>query len=199
MYDLATEAHDSSASIEARIRNTVVELKRRVRMPIAVKALPYFTAFGHVAHELDLAGANGLILFNRFYGPDIDIRTMTLVPRIELSTSAELPLRLHWAALLHGHVRCSIAVTGGVARPTDGVKAILAGAHAVQLVSAILRHGPGYFVVMRDGLAHWLEAQNFTSIDQARGKIDGARDTDLIERANYIRTLQSWKAQGSHE
>jgi len=192
MYELVTEATESSVSVETRIRNTVVELKRHLHTPVAVKVLPYFTAFGNFAHQLDSAHVDGLILFNRFYEPDVDIGSMMFVPRVELSTSAELPLRLHWAATLHGLVHCSIAITGGVAKPIDGVKALLAGAHAVQLVSAILRHGPGYFGVMRDGLSQWMQAHEFTSLQQVRGRIDGRRNTDLTERANYIRTLQSW-------
>ena len=192
MYELATEAADSSASVEARIRNIVVELKHEIRIPIAVKLLPFFTAFGHFARQLDAARVDGIILFNRFYEPDVDIRSLKFVPRIELSTSAELPLRLHWASVIHRHVRCSIAITGGVATPADGIKAILAGAHGVQLVSAVLRHGPGYPSVMRDGLAQWMSAHEFAALTQVRGTIDRARDTDLAERGSYIRTLQSW-------
>jgi dihydroorotate dehydrogenase (fumarate) len=192
MYELATDATESSASVETRIRNTVVELKRHLRIPLAVKLLPFFTAFGHFARQLDVAHVDGVILFNRFYEPDIDIRSIAYLPRVELSTSAELSLRLHWAANLHRQLRCSIAITGGVARPTDGVKAVLAGAHAVQLVSAVLRHGAGYFRVMRDGLAQWMEAHEFMSLEQVRGRIDGSDASDLTERGNYIRTLQSW-------
>lgn len=194
MYKLVTDVGQSSLAVETQMRNVVVELKRSVKIPIAVKMLPFFTAFGHVAHQLDEAGANGLVLFNRFYEPDIDVRAMAPLPHIELSASAELPLRLHWTAILHSRVRCSIAVTGGVATPTDGVKAILAGATAVQMVSAIIRHGPTYFGAMRDGLLQWMDAKAMTLAD-ARGRVDGTRDTDLAERASYIRTLQSWSAQ----
>jgi len=174
----------------------VVELKRHIKIPIAVKLSPFFTAFGDVAHQLDQAGADGLILFNRFYQPDIDVTTMTAVPHLELSTSAELLLRLRWVAILHSRLRCSLAVTGGVATPTDGIKAILAGAHAVQMVSAILRHGPAYFTAMRDGLVRWMESKQLSSIDDVRGRVDGrTADASLLERANYIRTLQSWTDQ----
>ncbi len=196
MYEMATDPDDSAMAIETRIRNVVVELKRSLKIPIAVKLGPFFTAFGHVAHQLDQAGADGLVLFNRFYQPDIDVRYMTAVPHIELSTSAELLLRLRWLAALHARVRCSLALTGGVATPTDGVKAILAGAHVVQIVSAILRHGPSYFTAMREGLGQWMEAKSFASIDEVRGRIDGrTADTSILERAGYIRTLQSWTDQ----
>jgi dihydroorotate dehydrogenase (fumarate) len=193
IYEMAIDPDDSALAIEARIRDTVNELKQTIRMPIAVKLGPFFTAFGHVARQLDRAGADGLVLFNRFYQPDVDVLGLTAVPHLELSTSAELLLRLRWLSALNGRVRCSLAVTGGVATPVDGIKSILVGAHAVQLVSAILRHGPGYFGAMREGLVRWMESKSFSSIDEVRGRIDGrATDADLFERASYIRTLQSW-------
>ncbi len=196
MYEVVTEPRQSGMVIERQIRSVVVELKRHIKIPIAVKLSPFFTAFGDVAHQLDQAGADGLILFNRFYQPDIDVTTMTAVPHLELSTSAELLLRLRWVAILHSRLRCSLAVTGGVATPTDGIKAILAGAHAVQMVSAILRHGPAYFTAMRDGLVRWMESKQLSSIDDVRGRVDGrTADASLLERANYIRTLQSWTDQ----
>src|SRR5204863_5973422 len=115
-------------------------------------------------------------------------------PRLELSDSAELLLRLRWLAILHGRVRCSLAATGGVATPDDGVKAILAGADAVQIVSALLRHGPSYFKVMRDGLQRWMESLEFSSLDRFRGTLSLAKteDPDAFERAQYIRTLSGW-------
>lgn len=194
MYHLATQFMESAAAIEARIRDTVAELKRTITIPIAVKLLPFFTAFAHFAHHLDHVHADGLILFNRFYEADIDVHAIALVPRVDLSTSAELAVRLHWAAALHDRLRCSLAITGGVATPTEGVKAILAGAHAVQIVSAILRNGPGYFRIMRDGLMQWMEAHEVASLVQMRGRIDGTSHGDFAERANYIRTLHSWNA-----
>ncbi|MBZ5557981.1 MAG: dihydroorotate dehydrogenase-like protein [Acidobacteriia bacterium] len=193
MYEVATNPDESSAAIEFQIRNVVVELKQSLKIPIAVKLGPFFTAFGHLASQLDQAHTDGLVLFNRFYQPDIDIREMKATPHLELSTSAELLLRLRWMALLHSRVRCSLALTGGVSTPTDGIKALLAGAHAVQIVSAIMRHGPPYFTAMREGLTRWMEAQELTSVDAFRGRVNGQPgDTEIAERANYIRTLQSW-------
>jgi len=193
IYEVATEPHRSGAFIEREIRDIVVELKRKLGIPIAVKLSPFFTAFGDLARQLDDARADGLILFNRFYQPDIDVATMSAMPHLELSTSAELPLRLRWAAILHSRLKCSLAITGGVATPTDGIKALLAGAHAVQMVSAILRHGPAYFTAMRDGLMRWMESKQLSSIDDVRGRVDGRPgDASILERANYIRTLQSW-------
>jgi dihydroorotate dehydrogenase (fumarate) len=196
IYEMASDPDDSALAIEVRIRDLVSELKRRIRIPIAVKLGPFFTAFAQVARQLDRAGANGLVLFNRFYPPDIDLVGLTAVPRLELSTSAELLLRLRWLSALNGRVKCSLAVTGGVATPVDGIKAIVAGAHAVQLVSAILRNGPGHFGAMRQGLVRWMESRAFSSVEDVRGRISSrSTDRDLHERANYIRTLQRWTAR----
>jgi dihydroorotate dehydrogenase (fumarate) len=194
VYAIAADPTTASASVEGRIVAALAEVKRLIHIPVAVKLLPFFTTFGQFARRLDVAGADGLVLFNRFYAPDVDVAALTVVPRITLSTSAELPLRLHWVSLLHGRLRASLAITGGIAMPGDGVKAILAGAHAVQLVTAILRHGPAYFGVMREGLLRWMEARPFTSIEEVRGRvaIEPAADPELVERARYIRTLQSW-------
>ena len=194
MYDVVTDPKQSGAAIEHALAQAVQELKRELKIPVAVKLSPFFTALGHVAHELDRAGTDGLVLFNRFYQPDFDIRELTVTPHVELSTSSELLLRLRWVAILHGRVHSSLAVTGGVATPADGIKAILAGAHAVQIVSAILRHGPAYFAVMRDGLVRWMESVGFAKLDDVRGRLSLSNSPDpcAFERANYIRTLSSW-------
>jgi dihydroorotate dehydrogenase (fumarate) len=193
-YELSTDHRTSSATAEDELVAMVHDVKSLVTIPVAVKLSPFFTAFANVAHQLDEAGANGLVLFNRFYQPDIDIRTMEVVPRLELSTSAELPLRLRWIAILCGRVRASLALTGGVATPHDGIKAVLAGADAVQLVSALLHHGPAYVGVMRRSLEQWLEWHNMGSLAEARGRLSHqhTQQPGAWERANYIRTLQSW-------
>jgi dihydroorotate dehydrogenase (fumarate) len=196
MYQVVLDSRASGAEVERELCQVVRELKRALKIPIAVKLSPFFTAFSHLAGELDRADADGLVLFNRFYQPDFDIDALTVTPRIELSGSSELVLRLRWAAMLHGRVRASIAVCGGVADPSDAAKAILAGAHTVQIVSAILRHGPPYIGVMRDGLSRWMEAHGFSTLDDVRGRLSLAvtDDPTLYERAQYIRTLTSWRA-----
>ena len=193
-YDIAADITVSAAAVEDALVNAVHNLAHAVRMPVVVKLSPFYTAFGHVAASLDRAGAAGLVLFNRFYQSNVQTRTMTLEPQVELSTSAELPLRLHWLALLHGRVRPSLAVSGGVATPDDGIKALLAGADAVQLVSALLRHGPGHIAAMRQGLERWLEWQRIETVSQMVGRASLQRSPDpaAFERAHYIRTLQSW-------
>jgi dihydroorotate dehydrogenase (fumarate) len=194
LYEVVTDLDTSTAAVERQLFDVTTELKRVLRIPIAVKVSPFYAAFGHVARQLDRAGADGIVLFNRFYQPDIDVRTMTVSPHVELSTSAELLLRLRWLAILHGRVRPSLAATGGVATPNDGIKAILAGADVVQLVSALLRHGPAYLSVLRQGLEQWMEWHKIGTLADVRGRLS-LKQVPIpaaFERANYIRALQSW-------
>lgn len=195
MYDVVTDLNVAGAAVEHQLVQVVSELKAYLKIPIAVKLSPFFAAFGNVVHQLDKAGADAIVLFNRFYQPDIDVTTMEPLVQVELSTSAELRLRLQWLAILHGRVRPALVVTGGVATADDGVKALLAGADAVQVVSAILRHGPTYFSVLRDGLEQWMERHHLNRLDDVRGRasLKHTADPAAFERANYIRTLQSWK------
>jgi dihydroorotate dehydrogenase (fumarate) len=199
IYDIETDVDVQGATVEHRLWDIVKELRRVLRIPIAVKMSPFFTAFAHVARHLDEAGAAGLVLFNRFYQPDIDTESMAVIPRVELSTSAELLLRLRWLAILHGRVRPSLAVCGGIATPDDGIKALLAGADAVQMVSALLRHGPEYVGTMRRALEQWMERHGVTRLDEMRGRASMRMtgDRSAAERAYYIRTLQSWGRQGA--
>ena len=195
-YEVVTDLHVSGEAIESQIEHMVSDLKRSLRIPVAVKLSPFFTAFGHVARRLDDCGADALVMFNRFYQPDIDVRTIKTTLNLELSRSAELLLRLRWVAILHGRITASLALTGGVETPNDGIKALLAGAHVVQLVSAILRHGPGFLQTMRDGLVRWMEWQHTETLDEMRGKLSlqSSPDPAAFERANYIRTLHEWGA-----
>ena len=194
LYEVITDLKTPATAVEHALVTVVQDLKRVLRIPIAVKLSPFFTSFANVAQQLDAAGADALVLFNRFYQPDIDIKTSHATPRLELSTSAELPLRLRWLAILHGRIRSALAVTGGVAEPNDGIKAILAGADAVQLVSALLRHGPAYTETMLRGLERWMEWNHLSRLDDMRGQasLRHTKDRAAFERANYIRALQSW-------
>jgi dihydroorotate dehydrogenase (fumarate) len=193
LYEVATQLNASSVAIEERIVNIVRDLKGLIKIPIAVKLSPFFTALGNLAAQLEAAGADGLVLFNRFYQPDFDIRTLKAEPQAELSTSAELLLRLRWIAILHGRIRPSLAVSGGIAAAEDGIKAILAGADAIQMVSALLRHGPGHVAQLRKGLEDWLAWHNMVTLDEARGLMGlASSDTASFERGQYIRTLHTW-------
>jgi len=200
-YEVVTEPEQTGLAIETALRQIVRDLKRELRIPIAVKLSPYFTALANVAHELERAGASGLVFFNRFLQPDIDVRHLTTWPRLELSTSAELLVRLRWLAIMRNQVRCSLAVTGGVATPNDAIKALLAGADAVQMVSTILRHGPSYFVSMQNELRRWMESLEFARIDDFRGRVSvkKAEGRSAFERAQYIRTVSEWSAWMSYQ
>jgi len=195
-YEVVTDADAPAAAIEERVVHLVRELRKMLSIPVAVKLSPYYTAFGNIAREVTRAGADGLVLFNRFYQTDFDIETIAPVHQISLSARSELLVRLRWVAILRNRMAASLAVSGGVATPADGIKAILAGADAVQLVSAILRHGPSFFAEMREGLALWLDSKRAPSVSAVRGRLSVPADADsgAIERGNYLRLLQSWKS-----
>ncbi len=195
VYYVATDAMEPAATVEQRTIDILRAVKNTVTIPVALKLSPFFSSLAHLATELDLAGADGLILFNRFYQPDIDIEALDVIPRLELSTSAELLLRLRWLAILSDRVRCSLAVSGGVHTAADAIRAIMAGAHAVQMVSALLRHGPGYLRMVLAELAFWMEEHEYASLRQMQGSMSLARcpDPAAFERANYIRVLQGWR------
>ena len=194
LYELVTDLHVPSAAIEHETIEIVSQVKHYVKIPIAVKLSPFFAAFANVALQLDEAGADGLVIFNRFYQPDIDTGTMAPIAKADLSTSAELLLRLRWLAILHGRVRPSLVVTGGVSTADDAVKAVLAGADGIEVVSAILRHGPRYLALMRDGLERWMEAHCILRLREVCGRcsLKQAPDPAAFERGNYIRALYSW-------
>jgi dihydroorotate dehydrogenase (fumarate) len=194
LYEVITDIGTPAMAVESQFAGIVREVKRIINIPIAVKVLPYFTSFGNMARQFDAAGADGIVLFNRFYQADIDIRSLRTTAHVELSTSSELLLRLHWLAILHGRVRSSLAVTGGINTPEDGIKALLAGADAVQLVSALLRNGSTYVRTMLRGLEDWMERHEFFSVADFQGQasLQQALDPASVERAGYIRTLQSW-------
>jgi dihydroorotate dehydrogenase (fumarate) len=194
LYYLSTGGQDSSFQIEKHIDALVRKLKARIRIPLAVKLTPFYTAFAALARQLEAAGADGLVLFNRFYQSDIDVDTLEVCPNLRLSTSSELLLRLHWLAILSDRIKASLAVTGGVHTVLDGVKALLCGAHAVQMVSAILQQGPEHFRHMQQGLRHWMARHEYDSIDAFRGRLNLKHSPNLayFERLNYLRILQTW-------
>jgi dihydroorotate dehydrogenase (fumarate) len=195
MYEVVADPKLSSAALEHQIVQVAAELRQFLKIPVAIKLSPFFASIGNVVQRLERAGAAGVVLFNRFYQPDIDVDAMQTVVDARLSTSAELLLRLRWLAILHGRVKLSLIASGGVAVPDDGVKAVLAGADAIQVASAVLRHGPAYLTTLRDGLAAWMARKGFTSLDEVRGKLSlrGVADPSGFERAHYLRALQTWK------
>ncbi|OIQ84362.1 NAD-dependent dihydropyrimidine dehydrogenase subunit PreA [mine drainage metagenome] len=194
VYHVAASMDESGADIERRYVELLAESKRHVSLPIAMKLSSQFSAPIHLALQLEAAGADGLVLFNRFYQPDIDLETLQVVPRLELSTSSESGLRIRWVALLHGRVRLSLAVTGGFHTAQDVIKALLAGADVTQLCSALLIHGPGRLGEILDGLGQWLERHEYQSVQQMKGSVSQrhAIDPSAYERVNYISVLDSY-------
>ena len=195
IYRIATDPETTSGDIERQTIDIVRQVKQAVAIPVAVKLSPFFTSIAHVAREIDRAGADGLILFNRFYQPDIDAEELTVSRTLHLSDSSELLLRLHWMAILSGHVRASLAVTGGVHTALDVVKATMAGAHATQMVSALLTHGPSRIRTVLEDLVAWLQEHDWNSLSEMRGNMNLLKvpDPDVYERANYMLMLQSWR------
>jgi dihydroorotate dehydrogenase (fumarate) len=192
MYFVAADADHSSSGVEARYVDLVRAVRAAVDVPVAVKLSPFLSATAHMAKAITDVGADGLVLFNRFYQPDIDLETLEVTPSLSLSTSADLRLPLRWIAILRGQVPASLALSSGVHTHEDVVKAILAGADAVMTTSALLRHGPGYAALLLDGLAHWLEEHEYESVAQARGSVSqgAAADPDAYERANYVEIIR---------
>jgi dihydroorotate dehydrogenase (fumarate) len=168
-----------------------------VRIPIAVKLSPFYTNLTNLAHDLDIVGTDALVLFNRFYHPDVDVEQLEVISKIKLSDSSDLPLRLRWLAILCDQVTASLAVTGGVHEPLDAIKAIMCGAHAVQMVSALLKRGPSYLRQIRQKVAEWLEANNYQSLMQMCGSMSLKRCPDHRSylRGNYMQALQVWQPQ----
>ena len=198
LYRIVTDPGVDAATIERAAVDTVKAVRESITIPVAVKLSPFYTAFAHLAHALDRAHADGLVLFNRFYQPDIDVEELTATRALQLSDSSELRLRLHWIAILSGRVKASLAVTGGVHNALDVVKATMAGAHATQMVSALLKHGPQHVRGVLDGLEHWMIEHEWDSLDAMRGNMNFAKvpDPDAYERANYMLMLQSWSGVG---
>ena len=195
VYTLATDAKEDAATLESRTIEMVRELRRTVRIPLAIKLSPFYTSFANFAYRLDDAGPAGLVLFNRFWQPGIDVEELEVRRELHLSDSSELPLRLRWLAVLSGNVHATLAVTGGVHTVLDVIQAVMAGAHAVQMVSALLRNGPGYLAVLRREIAQWLEEHEYGSLGEMRASMSlrTCPDPQAYERANYMLMLQSWK------
>lgn len=193
VYHAPTDPEDTSACVEDRIVEVVRIAVNEVDIPVAVKVSPLFTSVVHLARRLGGVGAKGLVLFSRLYQPDIDPEKLEVVPALHLSDSTELKLRLRWLAILSGRVTTSLAVTGGVHTPTDAIKAIMAGAHGVQIVSALLRNGPEYLRVVREGVVRWMTEREYESLNQMRGSMDHLHRSDKkeVERSSQVRVLQS--------
>ena len=196
VYYVATDPDEDGAGVERRTIDIVRAVKKAIRIPIAVKLSAFFSSLSHFSAELEAAGADGLVLFNRFYQPDIDIEALEVRNELSLSDSSELLLRLRWLAILSAQRKLDLSVSGGVHTAPDAVKAVMAGAQSVQLVSALLKNGPQHLAKLRAGLARFVEERGYASLSEMRGCMNLARcpDPAALERGNYMRVLQSWRA-----
>lgn len=194
LYSVPADARLSAADLEAQQIATVREVTRAVSLPVAVKLSPYYSSLPHFVQRVEDAGARAVILFNRFYQPDIDPVRLEASRTLHLSTPDELLLRLRWLAIVSPQTRLDLAASGGVHAASDVVKAVMAGAHAVQVVSALLRHGPKQLRVLVEGLREFLEREEYPSIEMMRGNMNHARSPDpgAYERSEYIQLLSSW-------
>jgi dihydroorotate dehydrogenase (fumarate) len=192
LYHAASDMTMSAADVERQAIETLQAVKRSVKLPVAVKVAPLLTAFAHFARQLDTAGADGLVLFTRFHRADIDIEELEIVRSLPLSDSSDLSLRLRGTAALAGRVKASLAITGGIHTGTDVIKATMAGAHATQMVSALLRHGPGHLRTVRREIEAWMEEHEWASLNEMRGNMSLERipDPASYERANFRLALR---------
>jgi dihydroorotate dehydrogenase (fumarate) len=192
IFHASSDMSASAADVERQALEVVREVKRTIRIPVAVKLAPLLTAFAHFAKTLDAAGADGLVLFTRFHRIDIDVAELEVIRSLPLSDSSELPMRLRGTAALSGRIKASLAITGGIHTGLDVIKATMAGAHATQMVSALLRHGPGHLRTVRREVEAWMQEHEWSSLNEMRGNMSLERipDPAAYERANFRMALR---------
>lgn len=193
IFFIPADIHTNAAQVEQRYVDIVKAIRRAVRIPIAVKLNPYFSAMGNMARRLYEEGANGLVLFNRFYQPDFDIQQLKVLPNLQYSDASEIRLPLLWLAILHGRVPVSLAATSGVNSEIEVIKYLLAGADVAMTASTLYRNGIDYITVMNHGIRNWMRAKGFESIQAFKGVMSqqNISDPTAYERANYIKILES--------
>jgi dihydroorotate dehydrogenase (fumarate) len=194
IYYIPTSVDMTSQQVEGMYTDLVRNVKKSIDIPVAVKLSPYFSSMPQMARQLDVAGADALVLFNRFYQPDLDLENLQVAPNLELSTSSELRLRLRWVAILFGHILADMAITGGVHTAEDALKAIMAGANVAMMTSALLVNGIEHLTKVRDGMEQWMEKHKYESISQMRGSLSQRAIVEpaAFERANYMKVLGSY-------
>jgi dihydroorotate dehydrogenase (fumarate) len=194
IYYIPTSVDLTGDEVEKLYCNLVSKVKASVHIPVAVKIGAYFSSLPNMAKSLEQAGADALVLFNRFYQPDFDLDNLEVVPNLLLSSSHELLLRLTWVAILFGHIKPDIAITGGVHSAADVLKAMMAGSRVVGLTSALLRNGIGHLATLRKDLLAWMEEHEYESIRQMQGSMSqrAVADPAAFQRANYVRVLSSY-------
>lgn len=203
IYLVGADPLESSNDVENRYLDLISQVRSEVDLPLAVKVGPYFSSIGHMARRMSEAGADSLVLFNRFYQPDIDLNTLAVDPSLVLSSPTELRLTLRWIALLHGRIDCDLAATTGVHEAAEALKLILAGADVVMMASALLRHGASHLGQVVAGIESWLSQHEYSSVAQAKGSLSHSNSPhpEAYERANYMRTLvaysSDWRARNA--
>ncbi|TVQ04217.1 MAG: dihydroorotate dehydrogenase-like protein [Balneolaceae bacterium] len=200
IYYIAADLKMTSADVETMYINDLKAVKQNVSIPVSVKVGPYFSSFGNMAKRLEDAGADGLVLFNRFYQPDIDLENLEVSPSLELSSSFEKRLPLRWIAMLRPHLNCSLAATTGIHTAKDVIKMILAGADVTMMASVLLYHGPGILRSILTEMKTWMEEKGYTSLEEMKGAMSSASvaDPSAFERANYIKILQGFRISDLH-
>ena len=195
IYYVATDPNYAAVDIERMHINDLKRVKETVNIPVAMKLSPYFSSFANFAREMDNAGADALVLFNRFYQPDFDLEQLEVVPTVNLSTSQEGRLPLRWIAILHGKIKASLAATTGVHSASDAIKMLLAGADVAMMCSALLHHGPKHITIVLRELEDWLEERGYESVERMKGSLSQQHVSEpaAFERANYMKALNSWK------
>jgi len=196
VYYIPADVGIAARDVEQRYIDIVKHVKGAVSIPVSVKLSPFFSSIGEMANRFVEAGANGLVLFNRFYQPDFDLEELEVVPNLELSSASEIRLPLMWIAILHGRVEASLAATRGVETAQEVVKYVMAGADVVMTTSALLRNGVGHMKTLVDGLNAWMEKRGYDSVEQMKGSMSQLKvaDPSAFERANYIKMLGSFKS-----
>lgn len=194
VYLIPTRLDQDAAAIENIYLEVLKAVKATVKVPVAMKLSPFFSSLPNMAYRLDRAGADALVLFNRFYQPDLDIEELTVAPNLILSQSTELRLPLRWIAILYGHIKASLALTTGVHTAEDVVKAIMAGADVANVASVLLAQGVEKIPELLSGLQHWMEMHEYESVSQMKGALSqrSCPEPAAFERANYMKVLRSW-------
>jgi dihydroorotate dehydrogenase (fumarate) len=197
VYFIPAESGASAEDVEQLYVDLVAEVRATIKIPLAVKVGPFFSSFANMAHRLQEAGADGIVIFNRFYQPDFDLEAMEVKPAVTLSNSSELLLRLHWAAMLWGRLKADVAITGGVHTAEDVVKSMMAGAKVTMLASALLQNGIGYLRPLRNQLEAWLERREYESVEQMQGSMSqrNVPNPKAFQRSNYMRVLSSYSVK----
>ncbi len=194
IYDITTDTNLPSSEIEKKYIELVKEVRREIHIPLAVKLSPFFTSLPSFSQKVVQAGANSLVLFNRFIQPTLDIETLEIVPHLELSNSYELLLPLRWVAILYGRINADFALTGGVHNETDVIRAMMAGANTVMIASELIAHGVDRIPQIHADMQNWMEKYEYNSIRQMIGSMSqkNAADPSAFERANYMKALTSY-------